>query len=133
MNLETELKKILKQHLHGIKKQQIIHWLVKMPNSKNLIYTVHHYYPVLLLFYTMQMLFQYLFQLHFHFHSKHLYYYGNGIEKDYEEAVKWFRTAAEQGDSEAQYKLGICYYYGYGIASLFPCSAAILNHFTASS
>ena len=33
----------------------------------------------------------------------------------YSEAVKYFDKAAEQGQKEAQYQLGNCYYYGIGI------------------
>jgi Sel1 repeat len=36
--------------------------------------------------------------------------------EDYKEAVKWFRKAAEQGQTDAQYSLGECYYEGNGIA-----------------
>lgn len=36
----------------------------------------------------------------------------NGVSKDYAEAVKWYRKAAEQGDAAAQCNLGFCYYYG---------------------
>lgn len=43
------------------------------------------------------------------------YYKGEDIEQDYEEAVTWFRKAAEQGLAEAQMKLGQCYYNGDGI------------------
>ena len=35
--------------------------------------------------------------------------------KDYAEAVKWYRKAAEQGHADAQYNLGICYRNGYGV------------------
>ena len=35
--------------------------------------------------------------------------------KDYEQAVKWFRKAADQGVDEAQYNLGLCYYAGLGV------------------
>lgn len=38
-----------------------------------------------------------------------------GIEKDFEEAVKWYRKAAEQGFDIAQHSLGKCYYFGYGV------------------
>jgi TPR repeat protein len=31
---------------------------------------------------------------------------GWGVERDYAEAVKWFRAAAEQGHAKAQYNLG---------------------------
>ena len=43
------------------------------------------------------------------------YYNGNGVEKDYQEAVKWWRKAAEQGDAKAQYNLGVCYSNGDGV------------------
>ena len=33
------------------------------------------------------------------------YEYGEGVMKDYEEAVKWYLKAAKQGDEEAQQKL----------------------------
>ncbi len=35
--------------------------------------------------------------------------------EDKAEAVKWFRKAADQGNADAQYHLGLCYYYGYGV------------------
>ena len=35
--------------------------------------------------------------------DKHLYYAnGKGVAKDFLEAVKWFRKAAEQGDEDAK-------------------------------
>jgi TPR repeat protein len=34
---------------------------------------------------------------------------------DYAEAVKWYRKAAEQGDAEAQSRLGFLYYMGQGV------------------
>ena len=33
-----------------------------------------------------------------------------------QEAVKWFRLAAEQGDADAQYNLGYMYALGEGVA-----------------
>ena len=38
-----------------------------------------------------------------------MYYSGWVLAPDYAEAAKWFRKAAEQGDTDAQYRLGICY------------------------
>ena len=38
------------------------------------------------------------------------------IQKNYTEAVKWFRKAAEQGYAYAQKMLGLCYYYGQGVS-----------------
>ena len=44
------------------------------------------------------------------------YYFGkNGKQKDYSEAVKWYRKAAEQGYMDAQYNLGVCYEKGQGV------------------
>ena len=40
---------------------------------------------------------------------------GENFPKDYPDAVKWYRKAAEQGDITAQYHLGDCYYYGNGV------------------
>ena len=34
---------------------------------------------------------------------------GDGAPQDYKEAVKWYRLAAEQGDANAQYNLGVMY------------------------
>jgi len=42
------------------------------------------------------------------------YLNGEGVEQDYEEAVKWFRKAAEQGYPIAQFNLGMRYYDGRG-------------------
>ena len=36
-------------------------------------------------------------------------------QKNYTQAVKWFRKAAEQGDAAAQNNLGSCYYNGHGV------------------
>jgi TPR repeat protein len=38
---------------------------------------------------------------------------GDGVPKDYPEAVKWLRKAADQGYAEAQYQLGNAYCYGH--------------------
>ena len=43
------------------------------------------------------------------------YHFGNGVEKNLSEAVKWWRKAAEQGDAQAQYNLGVCYALGDGV------------------
>ena len=44
------------------------------------------------------------------------YYLGQGVTKDYVEAVKWYRKAAEQNNADAQANLGLCYYNGDGVA-----------------
>lgn len=43
------------------------------------------------------------------------YYYGEGVDLDEEEAVKWYRQAAKQGYAAAQYMLGDCYKNGWGV------------------
>ena len=43
-----------------------------------------------------------------------MYEKGQGVPKDYKEAVKWLPTLAEQGN-EAQYNLGLMYYKGQGV------------------
>ena len=44
------------------------------------------------------------------------YQNGTGVEKNEENAVVWYKKAAEQGYAEAQKKLGDCYNYGTGVA-----------------
>ena len=43
------------------------------------------------------------------------YQFGQGVERDYYEAVKWYRKAAAQGHASAQNNLGACYEYGQGV------------------
>ena len=44
-----------------------------------------------------------------------MYVVGDGVPQDFEEAVKWFRKAAEQGDADAQHNLGKVYHTGEGV------------------
>lgn len=44
-----------------------------------------------------------------------LYWQGNGVEQDYEQAVKWLRLAIASGQTEAQLKLGYLYWEGKGV------------------
>lgn len=44
-----------------------------------------------------------------------MYKNGYGVEKDYEEAEKWFRKSAEQGDDRGQCDLGNMYFNGTGV------------------
>ncbi|MFL6931702.1 MAG: tetratricopeptide repeat protein, partial [Xanthobacteraceae bacterium] len=37
---------------------------------------------------------------------------GQGVPQDFAEGVKWFRLAADQGDPQAQYNLGLSYAKG---------------------
>ena len=41
--------------------------------------------------------------------------YAQGEAKDYAEAAKWYRLAAEQGHASAQYHLGVMYSNGTGV------------------
>ena len=44
-----------------------------------------------------------------------MYYRGDGVPQDYNEAIKWFIKAAEQGDAKGQYILGLMYDNGEGV------------------
>jgi TPR repeat protein len=45
------------------------------------------------------------------------YEYGSrGVVKDYAEALRWYRTAADQGNSEARFAIGQMYLEGKGVA-----------------
>ncbi len=62
---------------------------------------------------------------------------GEGSEKDYDKAAKWYRKVAEHGYAEAQYALGSCYCYGLGVekdniaAAQWLRKAAEQGHFEA--
>src|ERR1035441_732697 len=43
------------------------------------------------------------------------YHEGQGVEQDYQEAMKWYRKAADQGNARGQYGLGFCYANGDGV------------------
>ena len=43
------------------------------------------------------------------------YLTGRGVKRDYTEALRWFRIAAEDGSGEAEYYLANCYYKGIGV------------------
>jgi len=44
-----------------------------------------------------------------------MYYIGNVIPQNYDEAAKWFRMAAEQANPEAMFRYGCMLYYGRGV------------------
>jgi uncharacterized protein len=44
-----------------------------------------------------------------------LYFSGRGVIQNYDEAVRWFRSAAHQEHSHAQFYLGLCYDRGLGV------------------
>ena len=43
------------------------------------------------------------------------YYYGEGVEQDYEQAVEWYQKAANQGYAAAQFSLARCCHKGEGM------------------
>jgi putative methionine-R-sulfoxide reductase with GAF domain len=43
------------------------------------------------------------------------YWTGDGVSQDYDQAVRWFALAAEQGNVAAQAMLGNCYWAGRGV------------------
>ena len=45
-----------------------------------------------------------------------MYYKGEGVPKDYKEAVKWYRMSADQGNAMAQYHLYAMYDDGTGVS-----------------
>ena len=44
-----------------------------------------------------------------------MYENGRGVTRDDGEALRWFRLAAEQGDADAQFNLGVMYENGRGV------------------
>ena len=45
-----------------------------------------------------------------------MYYDGERVEKNAEEATEWWRMAAENGYAKAQFTVGVAYYRGDGVA-----------------
>jgi TPR repeat protein len=45
-----------------------------------------------------------------------MYVKGQGVVQDDQQALEWYRKAAEQGDAEAQNNLGVLYANGKGVA-----------------
>lgn len=46
-----------------------------------------------------------------------MYYEGNGVKRDYSEAMRMFHTAATQGDSYSQLNVGSMFFDGLGLSS----------------
>lgn len=44
-----------------------------------------------------------------------MYDKGRGVRRDYDKAVHWYKKAAKQSDSRAQYLLGVKYVNGHGV------------------
>jgi TPR repeat protein len=43
-----------------------------------------------------------------------MYFKGQGVSRDYDEAAKWYRKAAGHGNANAQFNLATCYERGQG-------------------
>lgn len=48
-----------------------------------------------------------------------MYELGRGVKQDYQQAVHWYRKAAEQGDAQAQCNLGLTYMFDFEYAQAF--------------
>lgn len=51
---------------------------------------------------------------------------------NYTEALRWYRKAAEQGDQQGEFKLGLMHYYGHGMLKKYPREGEIWIHKAAS-
>jgi len=60
-----------------------------------------------------------------------MYYRGHGVVQDYTEAIRWWRSAAEAGDGDAQVRLARCYQGGCGAVS-DPVQAHVWFNIAAS-
>jgi hypothetical protein len=49
-----------------------------------------------------------------------MYFYGRGVQKSEEEAVRLWRLAAEEGHSDSQYNMGWAYQKGNGVEKSKP-------------
>jgi hypothetical protein len=45
-----------------------------------------------------------------------IYYYGQGVPQDYNEAIRWFRKVADQNYANGEGSLGYMYLHGLGVA-----------------
>ena len=45
-----------------------------------------------------------------------MYRIGEGVKRNYQQALAWYRKAADQGQADAQNELGIMYAAGEGVA-----------------
>jgi len=62
-----------------------------------------------------------------------MYETGRGVPQNYTEAAMWYRRAAEQGDSLAQYQLGILFDRGQGVPQDIIQASKWLNLGTAGA
>lgn len=53
--------------------------------------------------------------LHSQYHLGELFYFGQGVQRDFHRAFDWYRRAALQGHTEAQYNVAHMYDTGEGV------------------
>ncbi len=53
-----------------------------------------------------------------------MYENGQGVPQDYAQAMIWFRKAADQGEADAQFNLGVMYENGQGVAQDYAQAVA---------
>jgi TPR repeat protein len=52
-----------------------------------------------------------------------MYHTGQGVARDDVQSFYWYQKAANQGDSDAQYRVGLAYYAGWGVQKNGPNAA----------
>ncbi|MDA7538297.1 sel1 repeat family protein, partial [Akkermansiaceae bacterium] len=62
-----------------------------------------------------------------------VYWKGEGVPEDKAESLKWYRKAADQGDAEAQFILGVAYGNGEGVPEDYIQSYMWINLATAKN
>jgi TPR repeat protein len=60
-----------------------------------------------------------------------MYTEGQGVPQDYEEAVKWWKLATDQGNASAQCNLGAMYTAGQGVPQDYTEAARLIKLATA--
>jgi TPR repeat protein len=56
-----------------------------------------------------------------------MYHNSKGVPQDYAQAVTWFRKAADQGDADAQFFLGLMYAKSEGVPQDYVLAHMWLN------
>ncbi len=56
-----------------------------------------------------------------------MYYYGKGVAKDMEQAIKFYTMAAKQQDLRAEYTVALVYLQGEGVHADYPRALALLK------
>jgi len=56
-----------------------------------------------------------------------MYSEGQGVPQNYAEAAKWYRLAADRGDAQAQYNLGLFYAYALTLSGSPASPLAVLD------